>query len=580
VSRHALPLALTVYFVAVAVPTSPAEWDLEGLGVVIVLYGALAYALTSALRLSARWGVFRGALCGVAAAGLALWHLREQIGYPEMSHSLILPAIGIGVVTALVLRRHSVPGASSDLLTLAGAVCCLIVVGTASYELSEHTRWRLLRYNRLLGTPAYFALGDPVAEVREGLYRHLEASLPARPPEAPKSERPEKEEPARDLALIVVDTLRADSLIAWGGDPAWMPETNERASRSLVLTDVMANASWTRTSIASLFTGLLPEEHGALDMHDALAESHVTLAERLSDLGYETRAFVTNWPVIGKRGGFAQGFDRFYELEAPPYLRAEYVVDQVQRSLTRDTCSPCFVYVHFLDPHRPYRSGGPSSGSPISRLRGGYDAELRYLDGHLARLARILERSLGEDLWILFTADHGEEFREHLDLAHGHSLYDEVLHVPAFLHGSGIDAGVSDAPLELRDAFDLLRDVAPREGPDLRGWIAQRRRASRYSSTYVTTKLPWHRPYRVWVATRRVERGPHALIWSAYGNTWELYDRRTDPGMTQNNIDRRPQLRAELAEMMRAAPRAWSGVTPEETTRKRDDRLRALGYVE
>jgi arylsulfatase A-like enzyme len=581
--HHALPLAATGYFVGVAVPTSPAQWDPVGLAVVTLLYGALAYALVAALRIAVRWGMVQGSLCGVAAVGLALWHFREQVGFPEMSHSLIVPAIGLGVAAALLLRRRRARGrAPVDLRTLAVATGVLIVVATAGFQLSEATRWRLLRYNRVLGTPAYFALGNPVFDVREALYRHFRESLPARLPADGDSRAASDEtrRPGGDLALIVVDTLRADSLAAWGGDPTWMPETNDTARRSLVLRNVMANASWTRTSVASLFTGLLPEEHGALDQDDALAESHVTLAERMSERGYETRAFVTNWAVIGKRGGFAQGFDLFEELRDPPYPRAAYVVEQVERSLARDACSPCFVYVHLFDPHRPYRSGGPRSVSPTARLRGSYEAELGYLDGQLTRLTGVLQRHLGSELRILLTADHGEEFREHLDLGHAHSLYDEVLHVPAFVHGSGIDAGVDETPLELRDVFDLLQDPAPRQDADLRGWIAARRRESRYASIYVSTTLPWHRPYRVWVASRRVERGAHALIWSAYGDTWELYDRHADPGMTRNIIGRRPQLRAELEEMMRAAPRAWSGVTPEETTGERDDRLRALGYVE
>jgi arylsulfatase A-like enzyme len=71
---------------------------------------------------------------------------------------------------------------------------------------------------------------------------------------------------------------------------------------------VHANASWTRASCASIFTGLLPEEHGASRFHEKLSESWVTLPEQLSAAGYQTAAFVANWVQVGYDTGFAQGF--------------------------------------------------------------------------------------------------------------------------------------------------------------------------------------------------------------------------------------------------------------------------------
>jgi hypothetical protein len=124
-----------------------------------------------------------------------------------------------------------------------------------------------------------------------------------------------------------------------------------------------------------------------------------------------------------------------------------------------------------------------------------------------------------------------------------------------------------------------LSDLARGGARDVRTWARAHERQSRYASTYLTTRFRWHRPYRIWVAARRLERGRFTLIWSGYGKTWELYDRRSDPELRRNLIEQRPVLRSELEAQMDAAPRAWRGATAEAPTGEREEQLRALGYV-
>ena len=59
------------------------------------------------------------------------------------------------------------------------------------------------------------------------------------------------------------------------------PNLNALVERSVVFGDVHANASWTRASCGSIFTGLLPEEHGAARFHERLPEGWRTLPEQL-----------------------------------------------------------------------------------------------------------------------------------------------------------------------------------------------------------------------------------------------------------------------------------------------------------
>ena len=92
----------------------------------------------------------------------------------------------------------------------------------------------------------------------------------------------------------MLDTLRADALAAYGGDSGWMPALNRLADQGLVFTNLLANASWTRPSVASFFTGLAPEEHGAAGWSFSISPGVVTMAEVFKRRGYDTAAFVAN----------------------------------------------------------------------------------------------------------------------------------------------------------------------------------------------------------------------------------------------------------------------------------------------
>ena len=65
------------------------------------------------------------------------------------------------------------------------------------------------------------------------------------------------------------------------------------------------------------------------------------------------------------------------------------------------------------------------------RLEALYDGEITYHDrcfGHF--LTRLAELGLADSTLLVVTSDHSEEFFEHDSLGHGHSLFQELLHVP------------------------------------------------------------------------------------------------------------------------------------------------------
>jgi arylsulfatase len=245
--------------------------------------------------------------------------------------------------------------------------------------------------------------------------------------------------------------------------------------------------------------------------------SEVTgLAERLRVAGHHTQAIVTNpflTPAFGIDRGFC-GFEnlsmrtealrglgatslmRVLRLVAPGATlsdRADDVREAAQAWLATPPREPFFLWVHFLDPHAPYgdRAGASTSltldlralhsrrgfeepFSAIAVLRSGeyrpsseerarivdlYRADVSFVDEQLVKLLDFLDaRGLFERTVIVLTSDHGEEFWDHGRVEHGHSLHEEVVHVPLVLSLPG--AARARVDHRLATAIDVAPTLA------------------------------------------------------------------------------------------------------------------------
>jgi hypothetical protein len=333
--------------------------------------------------------------------------------------------------------------------------------------------------------------------------------------------------PAPDLVLVLVDTLRADHLGAYGYPRPSSPNIDALAARGLRFERAYAHSGWTLPSVASLLTGRLPHEHGA--GRAATGEGrfgripdHVrTLAEDLAASGYATHAIVNN-TFLAPGFGFARGFDG-YDYRGATNLEHRSALDSVARALDWLDAAPrpAFLLLHLMEPHFDYRPpddlhGRFAPGSPTSEagsldrervlraldldqadlpeaqrawLVARYDEEVLAVDRAVGALARGLERrGRLRDTLLVLTADHGEEFWDHGGFEHGHSLFGELTRVPLVAAGPDIEPGVTRAVVSHRDLYWGLRaraglagtppggecgavdlfDVAAREGGDAR----------------------------------------------------------------------------------------------------------------
>lgn len=275
---------------------------------------------------------------------------------------------------------------------------------------------------------------------------------------SPASVNSDRKEPSQpNIVIYLVDTLRKDHLGCYGYPKPVSPHLDEFAEGATLFENTIAQAPWTRPSVASILTGLGPLAHGVRTLDDRLPDAAETLPERLRAAGYQTAAFSTNWHV-SRDTGFAQGFDDF--LFFPQDGASPAVNRRVLAWLdSHQGAKPFFLYVHAIDPHTPYDpppdlrrkfapNARPQAGTAenlkrIYAVRGKrraariaevaplYDAEIAANDRSFgALLAALRERKLFEDTLIVFVADHGEALGERGRFGHAQSLYAEELEIP------------------------------------------------------------------------------------------------------------------------------------------------------
>jgi len=268
-----------------------------------------------------------------------------------------------------------------------------------------------------------------------------------------------------DIFVLLIDALRADRVGWYGAGKGVSPFLDRMAERASVFRHAYAASSWTSPSVASLFTSRFPSQHGIETFSSVLDPSERTLAEELQAAGYATAAFNAN-VLINAGLGYGQGFETYQTYVVPTKERASLLdhdaLEWLAAVKSARPASPVFLYMHYLDVHEPLlppvaslqavaerRSLSPRDAARLEELVAThasmefmdehdqrlaehlYDAELLALDHELEVFVGELERrGLLEDALLVITADHGEELLDHGGVGHGHTLYEELIHVP------------------------------------------------------------------------------------------------------------------------------------------------------
>jgi arylsulfatase A-like enzyme len=428
------------------------------------------------------------------------------------------------------------------------------------------------------------------------------------------------------VVVIVIDTLRADHLGAYGGDAGTTPNLDAFAREGFLFRNAYSASSWTRPSIASILTATLPTDHRITTERkgDVLPPRFTTMQEYFGNRGYRTGAFVTN-PHY--RRGMDGDFQRF---ELHGNMGAGELYPRVSAFIDEIGTDPFFLLVHNNDPHdsydyregfskhppeSPYRrldglfpshEDGPqiSSDSPehrsgirrldeeaIEEMQDNYDGEIAYLDHFIGGfLDELRRKGLLETTIVAIVADHGEEFLDHGGYWHGATLYDELLRVPFLLRVPGLPGREIETRVSTVDLFPTILDLL-NDGERLRGHqrgrslVALLRGGSRSGKAILgVTAFRGDLKYSLIVGNMK-------LIRFAEGEVIGLFDLAADPGERNDLSARLPERVKEidllLQDIIRGSPE--KGLPPESGKASKDARaideeterlMRELGYVE
>lgn len=418
-----------------------------------------------------------------------------------------------------------------------------------------------------------------------------------------------------NVLLFLIDTLRADELAPYRPDTrVRTPHLGAFASAATTFDHAHAQENWTKPSVATLLTSLMPWEHEATQHESVLPRSVQLLPEVLKEHGFETASFICNG-FVSDRFGFKQGWDTYRNyIREGRRTRSQFVAADVLEWLDArgDTEQPFFLYVHTIDPHVPYRPPdefvamyGDTSYSGVvdfsrdatlleniklgrlrlndvdrAHLRALYDAEVSYHDVHFGAILDGLERrGIDESTLVIVTSDHGEEFWDHGSVGHGHSVYEELLHVPMFVRIPGEAPRRVTTPVGLVDVMPTILEALELPVPaelsgrsffaSLQGNRQQRGTVSGFMENWRTFTI-----------------GRYKLI-ERPGNRSAVYDLHEDPSETQDISEQRPLLRRalrsylgmRLAETRSEAPTRRRAAPSRPIDSETAAQLRALGYI-
>ena len=155
-----------------------------------------------------------------------------------------------------------------------------------------------------------------------------------------------------NVLLIVVDTLRADHVGAYGGR-AHTPSMDALAALGVRFERAYSNIPLTGPSHASLFTSLLPRAHGVQNNLQPLSDDYVTLAELLRATRRRTAGFIS-LGVVRRPSGLSQGFDEYQDEFGLDWWRAAGEMNDWLVPWLQQVENPFFVWAHYSDPHEPY----------------------------------------------------------------------------------------------------------------------------------------------------------------------------------------------------------------------------------
>ena len=404
---------------------------------------------------------------------------QSLLGYLPLSGDVVAWLL-LHVVLALIMVRQArrfirTGGVMRRLpLVLSPAVLIAMTQIPASYRMWQSTTPDIIYFHGLVSqvnnrTGREFHAGDLRVQ------RRTPATVP---------EMETKQPMPRNVLFILQESLRYDVCCneyipdAHSTNPpkCATPFSNDEAPDRFPFNQLRANASTTAISISNLWSGV--PSHWSMEKlltvpllweyaHAAGFNNQYWTCQNVmfgsmrlyvQDLPLTHRAYATH---LSSHAGFDEG-----ALDADLTDRVIAEWDSVEE--------PFFGVVHYSNVHFPYvydEKMAPFQPSEFTKAASKNDHFLNYYknvsylsDFAVARLIKHVRASdKGDRTVIVYTSDHGEAFREHWQLGHTSSLYDEEIKVPAWLDApEGTLTEQEQASLRsAKDEFSWHIDIPP-----------------------------------------------------------------------------------------------------------------------
>lgn len=430
----------------------------------------------------------------------------------------------------------------------------------------------------------------------------------------------------RSLIVICIDTLRADHVGAYGYERDTTPHLDALAREGVLFEKALSTSNWTVPAVASFFTSAPPSRHGAglpgalknLDEvpPTAIAPDLGTLTDVLKAQGFRTGLFSANPFLYGS-------FQRSFDESVVGRMQGESLVDAAIEWSRQSTGERTFLYVQFMDAHQPNNppepyfnlyptpDAGPREPRHADWRYGAlldpddpafrnfrdhrtavYDGSIRYIDDQIRRLLDGLEAAgMLRDSLVVVYSDHGEELWDHAaeqaglgddprgiwGIGHGHSMYQELLHVPLILwRGDRTASRVVDCPVSILDIAPTVLDILGIErletmtGRSLTGLIDRSDKCGRRA---LVAESPAYGPDSAALVLwpkKLVRRGEHSM----------LFDLERDPGERQDVASTDPESTRALAAILGRFEQVRHDTGPaHEIDPETLEQLRSLGYL-
>jgi choline-sulfatase len=377
-----------------------------------------------------------------------------------------------------------------------------------------------------------------------------------------------------NVVLLSIDSLRAD--MPWAGyERPIAPRLSALHATSISYSRAYSTSSFTSKSIPGLLTGRYPSE---------LARTGYFFTKYLNPSDFVCTALASaDIPCVGghahayfgkDQSGFEYGFRTWrivpgiaFDYQTDPYVTSDKLTPLAIEMLgdiaaTQDAGSkPFFAWFHYMDPHDEYKTHveSPHFGK---RPRDLYDEEVFYTDLWIGKLLDWIDaQPWAARTAIIVTADHGEAFGEHGITRHAHEVWEELVHVPLFVHVPGLAPRVIATPRGHADVAPTvlaLLGAAP---------IATLHGTSLVSELRGQAPVP--RDVIVDLPEDEYNERRRALVHEgtkliAFGNDvrFALYDLEADPKEADDLVRKRPELADEMRRRYKEASKAIVEVAP------------------